>query len=142
MNSVIDNIKNRRSIRKYKPDSIDKQLIEQIIEAGRYAPSSHNSQPWRFIIIEDKAKIKELSEYIKNFFKRLLKLGFLVGFFNKRIKNEIETAKKRLFTDQDLFFYDAPLLVLICAKQTRFSSVDERVVESIVIESIVIESKV
>jgi len=124
MNSIIRNIKQRRSIRRYKANEISKKLIKEIIEAGRYAPSSHNSQPWRFVVITDKKKIRELSGYIKGWFKRRLKLGAFVGFFNKRIRSELEGAKKRLFMDQDLFFYDAPVLVLICAKPGRFTKAD------------------
>lgn len=123
MNLIINNIKERRSIRKYKNKKIPEKLIKEIIESGRYAPSSHNSQPWRFIVITNKNKINKLSEYIKNWFKKRLKLGYLVGFFNKKIKNELEAAKKRL-VKEDLFFYNAPLLILICAKPKRFVEVD------------------
>lgn len=120
MNSIIQNIKQRRSIRKYKNKKIPKKLIKEIIEAGRYAPSAHNSQPWRFVVITNKKKIKELSNYVKNWFKRREKIGHIVGFFNKKVKNELEAAKKRL-VEQDLFFYDAPLLILIYAKPDRFT---------------------
>ena len=124
MGSIISNIKQRRSIRKYSAKKIPKKLVNSIIEAGRYAPSSHNSQPWRFVVITDNKRIKELSEHIKDWFKGRLKLGVLIGLFNKRVKQDLEGAKNRLFTDKDLFFYDAPLLVLICAKPGRFAKVD------------------
>jgi len=124
MNTIISNIKQRRSIRKYKPDGISKDLIKEIIEAGKYAPSSHNSQPWRFIVITDKKKIKELSDQIKRWFRLRAQLGEIVGLFNKKIKDEIGAAKQRVITEQDLFFYDAPLLILICAKPGRFAKVD------------------
>ncbi len=120
MNQVIDNIKERRSIRRYKNKEIPKRLIKEIIEAGRYAPSAHNSQPWRFIVITNKKKIKELSNYVKSWFKRRERIGHIIGFFNKKIKDELEATKKRL-VEQDLFFYDAPLLILICAKPNRFT---------------------
>jgi len=123
MNPIIQNIKNRRSIRKYKNKKIPKKLIGEMIEADKYAPSSHNSQPWRFIVITNKKKIKELSEHIKSWFKRRLSLGFFIGFFNKKIKNELEVAKKRL-VKEDLFFYNAPLLILIYAKPNRFTVQD------------------
>lgn len=123
MNAVIENIRQRRSIRKYKNKRVPKRLIKDIIEAGRYAPSAHNSQPWRFIVIEDKKKIKELSEYVKKWFKRRVSLGFFVGLFNKGIKEELEAAKKRL-VKEDLFFYNAPLLIIICAKPRRFTKED------------------
>jgi nitroreductase len=124
MNQVIENIKHRRSIRKYQNKDISKDLLNEIIEAGRYAPSSHNSQPWRFIVISSKGQIKNLSDYIKDWFKKRLVLGRFAGFFNKKIRGEIESAKKRLFTNSDLFFYDAPLLVIVCAKPKRFSLQD------------------
>ena len=124
MNPIIKIIKERRSIRTYKDKKIPIYLIKEIIEAGRYAPSSHNSQPWRFVVVTDNRRIKELSDYIKNWFKERLKIGSLVGFFNRKIKNELEGAKKRLFREEDLFFYNAPLLVLICAKPGRFTAVD------------------
>ena len=123
MNSVIKNIKERRSIRKYKDKAIPKKLIAEIIEAGRYAPSSHNSQPWRFVVITNKKKIKELSNNVKDWFRKRISLGFFVGIFNRKLNEELKVAKKRL-VDQDLFFYDAPLLVIISAKPGRFTEKD------------------
>lgn len=124
MNQVIDNIKKRRSIRKYKNKKISNKIILELIEAGRYAPSSNNSQPWRFIVITNRKKIRELSLYIKKWFIKRLKIGAIVSLFSKRIKKELESAEKRVFTGKDLFFYDAPLLILICARKNRFTVKD------------------
>lgn len=49
-------IKNRRSIRRYKTDKISQDTIKQILMAGISAPSSKNRQPWRFIATMGKAK--------------------------------------------------------------------------------------
>jgi len=46
-------MKTRRSIRGYKPDPVPQDYIEKILEAGRWAPSSANSQPWDFIVVKD-----------------------------------------------------------------------------------------
>ena len=124
MNPIIDNIKNRRSIRKYLDKEVPKDIVKEIIEAGRYAPSSHNSQPWRFIVITDRSVIKEVSDAIKSFFRTRFQLGKIVGMLNKKIQREIAEGEKRIFTEQDLFFYDAPCLIMICAKPERFSKVD------------------
>ncbi len=124
MNPVIKNIRQRRSIRRYTQKPIPKNLIEEIIGSGRYAPSSHNSQPWRFVVITSKSKIKELSDHIKKWFRLRSQLGNIVGLFNKKIKQELGAAKQRVITEQDLFFYDAPLLILVCAKPGRFSNVN------------------
>lgn len=117
-------IKHRRSIRRYKDKPIPEKLIRQIIEAGRYAPSSHNSQPWRFVVITDKDTIKRLSDSIKTWFKNKIKLGAFASIFNKRIKQTISAAEKRVFTDKDLFFYDAPCMVFIYSKKGRFHAQD------------------
>ena len=53
MNDVLNTIKNRRTIRKFKPDPIDEEKLQMILEAGRWAPSFSNLQPWRFIVIKD-----------------------------------------------------------------------------------------
>ncbi len=53
MNEVLNTIKNRRTIRKFKPYAIDDEMLQVILEAGRWAPSFSNLQPWRFIVIRD-----------------------------------------------------------------------------------------
>ena len=53
MNEVLNAIKNRRTVRRFKPNPIDEEMIQMILEAGRWAPSFSNLQPWRFIVIKD-----------------------------------------------------------------------------------------
>lgn len=55
---IIEIIKKRRSVRKFKPDSVPGDLIKKVIEAATFAPSACNIQGWRFIIVDD-PKIKE-----------------------------------------------------------------------------------
>ncbi len=52
----------RCTIRKWKPDPVEKAKIEKVLEAGRRAPSWGNTQPWRFIIVEDKAEIDKINK--------------------------------------------------------------------------------
>jgi nitroreductase len=49
--SVLDLIKTRRSVRKYRPDPIPPHIMERLIESMRLAPSACNYQPWRFILV-------------------------------------------------------------------------------------------
>ncbi|MGB6128897.1 MAG: nitroreductase family protein [Psychrilyobacter sp.] len=51
----------RRSIRKYKDIKIEEQKINQILGAGKVAPSGKNKKPWEFMVIEDNEVLKELS---------------------------------------------------------------------------------
>ena len=53
MNEVLEVIKSRRTIRRFKPNPIDEEKLQMILEAGRWAPSFSNLQPWRFIVIKD-----------------------------------------------------------------------------------------
>lgn len=55
---LMDAIKKRRAIRKYKPDAIPQAAIDRILEAARLAPSGVNSQPWKFKVVTD-PEIKE-----------------------------------------------------------------------------------
>ena len=48
--NMIDAIRDRRSIRKYKSEPVSKALIDQILQSGIVAPSSKNRQPWKFIV--------------------------------------------------------------------------------------------
>ncbi|ACX52178.1 nitroreductase [Ammonifex degensii KC4] len=50
---VLEVIKKRCSVRQYKEDPVPRELIEQILEAARWAPSAGNLQPWFFYVITD-----------------------------------------------------------------------------------------
>jgi len=56
-------IRTRRSIRVFEDESVSKEDIEGILEAGRWAPSGLNNQPWKLVIVEDKEKAREISSY-------------------------------------------------------------------------------
>lgn len=65
MNEVLRTIKNRRSIRSFKSEQIKKEELDLIIEAGIYAPSGHNTQPWHFTIIQNKEVTKHINDISK-----------------------------------------------------------------------------
>lgn len=54
-------IKGRRSIRRYDPWPIDEATIERLLEAGTWAPSAHNRQPWRFAVLTEPAAKERLA---------------------------------------------------------------------------------
>ena len=55
-------IRTRREIRDYLDKPIPNETVQRILEAGRLAPSSKNSQPWHFIVIKDRMTLKKISE--------------------------------------------------------------------------------
>ncbi len=65
---AIDMIKKRRSIRKYKPEIVDENVMNEIVDAARYAPSWANSQTARYTFITNEKIIAKIaSEGVKNF---------------------------------------------------------------------------
>jgi nitroreductase len=65
---ILETIKTRRSIRKFKETPVKDELIDKILEAGRWAPSGMNNQPWRFAVITDaplQNEISKLTHYSK-----------------------------------------------------------------------------
>jgi nitroreductase len=55
-------IRTRREIREYLDKPIPDESLQRVLEAGRLAPSSKNSQPWHFIVIRSKATLRKISE--------------------------------------------------------------------------------
>ncbi len=53
---LLDLVKARRSIRRYLDRPVSRQVIDELLEAARWAPSAHNRQPWRFAIVESAEK--------------------------------------------------------------------------------------
>lgn len=51
--SVLDVIKERRSVRRYKQDPIPEDVLHRVLEAARHSPSGKNLQPWKFILVND-----------------------------------------------------------------------------------------
>ena len=64
-NEVEKVILERRSVRKYKNKQVPENLVRRILEAGRYAPSAGNYQPWSFIVIRDKEILDEMEDSIR-----------------------------------------------------------------------------
>lgn len=55
-------VEGRRSIRKYRSQSIEKEIIEKIVKTASFSPSWKNSQVVRYILIDDKEKLKNIAE--------------------------------------------------------------------------------
>ena len=59
---VFDCIWNRRTVREFKPDPVPEEVLHKILQAGRWAPSSSNSQPWHFVVVQEPATLQRLGE--------------------------------------------------------------------------------
>jgi nitroreductase/Fe-S-cluster-containing hydrogenase component 2 len=61
-NAIEQGVLNRRSVRNFKDKPVPETLVRRVLEAGRFAPSAGNCQPWKFIVVTDKALIHEMNE--------------------------------------------------------------------------------
>jgi nitroreductase len=93
-------IKGRRSVRAYTDEPVSKEQMEAVLDAGTWAPTGMNREPWQFIIIEDKKLIKLVSDETK-----LL------------VKQAMPPLVERFSTDADIICYNAPTLVLVCTEK-------------------------
>ena len=101
MSHVLDAIKERRSVRKYLARPVPQKAIEEVLVAAGWAPSAHNAQPWRFIILADALVKRELAEAMaESWAADIAKDGLT-----------IEPEKLKLRVER---FATAPVLILAC----------------------------
>ncbi len=65
---ALEAIAARRSVRKFKPDPVPRDVLLRVLDAGRLAPTAHNDQPWEFVVVTDAAlrnRIAEITDYGK-----------------------------------------------------------------------------
>jgi nitroreductase len=107
MNPVIDAIAKRRSVRSYETKPVPRDVLQTIIEAGNQAPSAMNSQPWRFVVIED----FDLKRKLLNA-ARPKALGILENV--KDVDPErYKQIVKRYEEMEDPIYYSAPVILFV-----------------------------
>ena len=65
---AIECLKTRRSIRNYDPDPVPRDVIEDIIDCARFAPTARGEQPWEFVVVTDakvRKRVAETTDYGK-----------------------------------------------------------------------------
>ena len=72
-NSVLKAIRDRRSSSGFKSTQVDEKKLNAVLEAGRWAPSWANTQPWRFIMITGERTKERMSEAVSTFYKIVIK---------------------------------------------------------------------
>ena len=87
---LLQAIKERRSIRKFKPEPIPRELLEQLVKNAMWAPSGMNTQPWKFIVLTGQKKqqfldvagqaILKMDTRLKELFNDKMR-SFIHGYF-------------------------------------------------------------
>jgi len=121
-------LRSRRSCRAYGPKKVPKEILEKLIEIGRFAPTAHNLQDSEFIVIQDKGKIEKLSKIAATFYGNTVKRleaskkpipsylkGMMYGF---RMNYEFSLQGK------DRIFRGAPVVILLHSSAENPSSLD------------------
>lgn len=103
MTNLLDVIKNRRSIRAFTDEQISEQQLDAILEAGLWAPSSHNTQPWHFTVIQNQSVLSEMNRLSKE----------------KMAQSSVEWVAKMGKSPMSIF-YNAPTLIVVSGKKFEF----------------------
>jgi len=109
MNDTLKTIYERRAVRKYKDQPVDKRLVDEIIDAGRMAPSAINRQPWMFYVLTDQKQISIWSTAIAKIAEKHFHLS-----------HGMDSAKA-----SDIIFHRAPVVIFISApKNNEWAALD------------------
>lgn len=63
--AIYEAMRERRSVRRFKPDAVPRDVVTSLIEAAITAPSASNKQPWRFFVVEDRARIERMAAAVR-----------------------------------------------------------------------------
>lgn len=108
---MIKEIGERRSIRRYKPEPISDELIEQLLTAATWAPSAHNRQPWRFVVMTNAGTKHQLATAMGNRLRDDLTADNVP---QEVIEKDVGRSYQRIT--------NAPLLILLCLSMADMDS--------------------
>jgi nitroreductase len=94
-------LRSRRSVRRFQEKEIPADLVERILETATWAPSSHNRQPWRFVVLAAKEARIRLAEEMGNDFRRDLLAD---GLAKEEVERFVERSRNRMI--------EAPLAII------------------------------
>ena len=97
-------IQNRRSIRRFKPTPVPDEDVTRILDAGRLAPSANNTQPWSFIVIKDRAVLKQMANAVRAMVDKMLPFAE-----NDEQAKRLAAYKGTFYT----FFENAPVVIAV-----------------------------
>lgn len=111
-------IKSRRSVREFKDKPVPGELIESVIDVARYAPTGHNAQEVRWLIINDRAKVRELAAIGADWLRFVLKN-------NAQMAAMFQGMLESLDAGIDVFIRNTPALVVAYAeKNNHIAAID------------------
>jgi nitroreductase/NAD-dependent dihydropyrimidine dehydrogenase PreA subunit len=70
---VLELLRARRSLRDFEDEPVERELLEKVLDAARFAPTAHNTQSTEYIVIQDKAALDQVSELTARYFAAIAK---------------------------------------------------------------------
>ncbi|OEU71272.1 MAG: hypothetical protein BA863_11035 [Desulfovibrio sp. S3730MH75] len=112
---LLNVITNRRSIRRFKQDAVPDEMIRELLDAARLAPSGGNCQPWRFVLIKSPTCKELLAKVVPQPFATQALLIIAVCVDKNAMSGEyLKQRTEELFKARSFF---APLLENILIKE-------------------------
>ena len=109
-------LRTRRSIRRFKTDPVPDSVLRDILHTATFAPSAHNRQPWRFIVLTDSSAKTHLSDAMAEEFQRDLEKDNLPP---EEITKRVNKSRERIT--------GAPIVVILCVDMSEMDNYpDER----------------
>jgi coenzyme F420-0:L-glutamate ligase/coenzyme F420-1:gamma-L-glutamate ligase len=96
-------LRSRRSVRKYQSRPVARELLEQMLEAARWAPSPHGRQPWRFVVLTRQEPKKALADQMGDEWRRNLQMD---GQTEEIVNLRLEKSRQRIL--------HAPAIIIPC----------------------------
>lgn len=88
-----DLVGSRRSIRRFKPEPVPEEVLIRILDAGRRAPSAHNRQPWRFVVLRSSGELDRLARSMGEVLKHDLESD---GVETTEIEKDVARSYRRI----------------------------------------------
>ncbi|MBI4334158.1 MAG: nitroreductase family protein [Chloroflexi bacterium] len=110
-------VRSRRNARKFKPDPIPDEWVEKILEAGRWAMSGANSQPWEFIVIKDQKTKDKIAELLLDDHKRTYEIE------RTRVEELRHNAYRKMPTELPPLRMAPVIIVVVGDRRTMQASV-------------------
>jgi nitroreductase len=86
---ALEAIKQRRSVRKFRADSVDRALLEQLVDCGRLAPTAMGKEPWEFVVVTE-ADMRKRIAGTTDYGKFIAEAPACVAVFCKDVKYYLE----------------------------------------------------
>jgi nitroreductase len=114
---LLEGIRTARAIRRLRPDPVPRELIRKVCEAGTFAPSGGNRQPWVFVAVEDPAKRRWVAERYRPIFQKYIQPAMDRGEQEDFPERLLRNMRAALHLAENL--HEAPVLLFIAGFTRR-----------------------